>query len=270
MIQEGLEAALAVGSRSGEAYAHHALADTFESYGDWRRALDEAQVGLTIAREIGHLEWTAAGLSVLGRLRRHCGDAHGARALHEEMLEITRELGSVIWVAEALGELGDDLAALGDEAAGARFEEAVATADEIVKFATRALIGLAELRLEQGTAEAALETARRARTIAAEFGPVAVDARRLEGEALLALGDVNGAEAALRQAKADALSMDAAPAHWRACLGLADLLAHRERRDEAARERAEARAALERVAADLPADLRECFARTPVMQRARA
>ncbi|MGH7276640.1 MAG: ATP-binding protein, partial [Candidatus Rokuibacteriota bacterium] len=271
LIREGLEAALAIGSRSGEAYAHHALAVTFEAYGNWGRAFDEAQAGLSIAREIGHLEWTTANLSVLGRLRRHCGDAGGARALHEEMVRVARELGSVIWVAEALGELGEDLAALGDAAAAAAaLDESVATADELVKFAAHALIGLAELRLAQGTLEAALEAARRAQTIAAEYRVATVDARRVEGEALLGLGDLDGAEAALRQAKADAAAMEAEPARWRACLGLADLLAVRGRYDDAARERAEALTALERVAADLPDDLRASFAETTAMQRARA
>jgi len=172
-IREGLEAARAVGARPAEAYAYMAIADMGEIYGDWTLALEHAETALAVAREIGHLEWTAAGLSVLGRLYRNLGEPRRARALHDEMLRLTRELGSVIWIADALGEVGEDADALGDTAAGAALlDESVATGGPAAKFVVRSLVAQAALQLRLGAAEAALESARRVRERMREiFGP---------------------------------------------------------------------------------------------------
>jgi hypothetical protein len=90
---------------------------------------------------------------------------------------------------------------------------------------------------------------------------LAADARRAEGEALVALCRPTDGETLLRQAKAEALALDAGRAAWRACLALARLHEAAGRTAEAAAERAEARAWLERVAAGLAdaPELRRAF-----------
>ena len=78
-----------------------------------------------------------------------------------------------------------------------------------------------------------------------------LDARRAEGEALVALGRRDEGETRLRAAKAEAAALGAAPAGWRASLALARLLDATGRADEARAARADARRLLERVAAGL-------------------
>jgi hypothetical protein len=269
LMRDGLHAAVAVGSRSAEAYAHMALAETNEIYGDFGTALREADEAIAIARAIGHREWTAGALSVVGRVHRLCGDPAGAAVRHEEMLAIDRALGSVLWIAEALGELGLDAVEAGDTERGAALmREAIATAPEAMKSILRYLVALAELALRQGDASGALAQARDVQARVPEFRVFIADAIRVEGEALVALGQADLGERTLRRAQLEARAMDAAPATWRACLALASVLDASGRVDDAHAERALARSALDRAARDLPSSLAASFARSVVVRRA--
>jgi class 3 adenylate cyclase/tetratricopeptide (TPR) repeat protein len=224
-IQRSVESGRAIGARAHEAYVHVAIGELVEPYGEWGRALRALEVGLAIARELGHREWTAGGLATLGRIRRKCGDVAGARAHHEEMLGIARDLRATIWIADALGELGQDLVAAGETTEGARsLAEAVSTAAEAHKFAMRPLLALADLALREGRPEEARAHARRVQETVPQCVAFAADARRAEGEALVALGQAAEAEARLRAAKAEAVDLGAAPVAWRAALALARLL----------------------------------------------
>ena len=268
LIRAGLATAVALGARSDEAYAHLALADTAGMYGAYGESFRECHAGLAIARPIGHREWMVNGMAILGRLHRECGDARGAIAIHEEMLGITRAL-SGIWVAEALGDLGRDWLALGDEArAAALLTEAIDTSPEAFKFKLPAILGMIELRLRQNDAAGALAIAGEFLGVGRAFLVMAADVRRLEGEALLALGQPEAAETAVREAQAQACALGAESVGWLASLSLADILAARARTDAASQERAAARTMLDGVAADLPEDLRAGFVNSPVMRRA--
>ena len=87
--------------------------------------------------------------------------------------------------------------------------------------------------------------------IASQFALYMLDARRAEGEALVALGRRDEGETRLRAVKAEAAALGAAPAGWRASLALARLLDATGRADEARAARADARRLLEQVAAGL-------------------
>ena len=268
LIRAGLATAVALGARSDEAYAHLALADTAGMYGAYGESFRECHAGLAIARPIGHREWTANGMAILGRLHRECGDARGAIAIHEEMLEIARAL-SGIWVAEALGNLGRDWLALDEEArAAALLTEAIDASPEAFKFKLPAILGMIELRLRQNDAAGALAIAGEFLGVGRAFLVMAADVRRLEGEALLALGQPEAAETAVREAQAQACALGAESVGWLASLSLADILGARARTDAASQERAAARTMLDGVAADLPEDLRAGFVNSPVMRRA--
>jgi tetratricopeptide (TPR) repeat protein len=207
---------------------------------------------------------------MLGRVYRTCGDLATARRLHEEMLSITRELGTALWTSEAFTNLGEDLLAVGDDEEGRRLlDEAVTTAGEALRFSTAPLLARAALWLRLGRPGEALETARRLRSSFSEPSVFVLPARRLEGEALIALGQAEKGERALRDAKNDALAVDCISEQWRIGLALDRLLAGQGRRTEAEAERARARALLERVAADLPAELARQFAATEAMRHAR-
>jgi tetratricopeptide (TPR) repeat protein len=191
--------------------------------------------------------------------------------MHEETIAGARELGAAIWVAEILGELGQDEAARGQLGLAARLlAEAVAIAPDALKFVIRALLAQADVALQSGRPAEALEHVQHLRDTAPQFRVFVADAGRAEGEALAALGRADEALVALRQAKAEAVAMNAEPPRWRACLALAELLDRRGQPDQAAVERAEARASLEAVAASLPdADLRRSFLSSEPTRRAR-
>lgn len=270
-IQQGLAAAIAVGGRSDEAYAHMGMGELLELYGEYGGSLRESIVALDIAREIGHLEWTAAALSAMGRLVRTCGAPERARRLHEEMLTIARELGAVTWTADALGELGQDALAMEDrDEAAALLAESVMTAGEAVKFAARPLLAQADLMLRQGRPDAARATALQVRDAISECPVWTLEARRLEGEALVALGHRAEGRDALGTVRAEASALHLRPILWRACLGLADLLEGDGRRDAATAARADALTALRHAASDLPDDLQRSFFATSAMRRAEA
>jgi class 3 adenylate cyclase len=268
--EKALAAVRAIGARAQEAFVRSISGEFFEPYGDWGLALQESSAGLAIARALGHREWTAAALGPLGRVHRYCGDLAGARRLHEEMLAIARDLRTTLWIAEALGEVGQDAAAAG-AADGARLlTEAVALAGEATKFAMRAQLDLAELALRAGAFQQALEAARRFHEGFSQYELFAADARRVEGEALSALGQPGDGEALLRRAKAEAAALGAAPAGWRASLALARLLDRTGRADEARAARADARRLLEKVAAGLSGvpDLLRGFQVSPAYREA--
>jgi lipopolysaccharide biosynthesis regulator YciM len=167
------------------------------------------------------------------------------------MLAIARDLGTTLWIAEAAGEVGQDAAAAETAEAAGLLDEAVALAGEARKFATRAALARAELALRQGGAGEALEPARRFQRDYAQYAVFVADARRIEGEALVALGRLADGEALLRQARAETTALGAAPPGWRASLALARLFDRTGRADEARAARADARRLLERVAAGL-------------------
>jgi class 3 adenylate cyclase/tetratricopeptide (TPR) repeat protein len=270
-ILRALEAARAIGARGQEAYAHASAGALLEPYGEWGRALAEGETALAIARELGHREWTAAALSVLGRVRRNCGDVAGARARHEEMLGIARELRTTLWLADALSELGQDLVAAGEIADGARhLAEAIQAAHEAVQFTVRPGAALTELALRTGRPAEALGHLARLEPTASQFALYMLDARRAEGEAFVALGRQDEGEARLRAMKAEAATLGAVPAGWRAGLALARLCDATGREAEAGAARTEARRLLEKVAAGLTGvpDLLRGFKASPAYREA--
>jgi len=270
-LPRALDAARAIGARGQEAFVHATAGSLAEPYGEWGRAVAEGETALAIARELGHREWTAAALGVLGRVRRNCGDLSGARARHGEMLTITRELGSALWLAEALDDLGQDLVVEGDVAGGARhLAEALEVTREAAQFWLRPRLALAELALRMGRPEDALARLEGLEPGASQFALYLPDVRRVEGEALAALGRGAEGEARLREALAQALSVGAAPVTWRAGLALARLLDAAGRAEHARPPRAEARRAVERVASGLTGapDLLRGFKASPVFREA--
>jgi tetratricopeptide (TPR) repeat protein len=261
LFRQALELARATGARGAEAYVRGVSAEEAIPFGVYEVAAEQATIALDIAREIGHREWTALALAGRGRVLLACGDAAGARRVHEEMLEIARELGTSLWTADALGNLGEDLMQAGDDETATRYlTEAIAKAGGGIKHALRPLIARAEIGLRTGRAEDALAAARHVAALVPEMRVFVADARRVEGEALAMLGRPEEALAVLGDAKAQSVAIGALPGRWRSALALRRVLDRCRRRDEAGRETAEARAVLKRVAAQLiDPELRQLF-----------
>ena len=269
-VQQGLQTALELGARADEAYAHATLGWLLEQYGALGGALHESEIALALARRIGHREWTAAALAMSGRIARVCGAPARGRLLHDEMLAITRELGTALWISSGLTELGEDLIALGQPDEGERLlHEAITAAGEATQFILPARVALAGLELAQRRPATALEAAQRVEAEAGDFLVWKLEGQRLRALALAALGRAGEAEPILHAARVQAAAAGLESVVWRASLGLADLLAGRGRAAEAAALRAETRASLDRVAADLPDDLRASFEDGPLRRRTR-
>jgi len=271
-LRRALEIFSSIDARGGEAYAHVVVGEAAVPLGLLDLAQREAATSLTIAREIDHREWTALALAVLGRTALACGDVGRARDLHGEMLSIAVNLGTALWIADAHGGLAEDLMAAGEIAeATEHVGAALRVAGGARKFALRPMLLEAELLLRVGEAGRALAAARAAATCGAQWRAHVADCRRVEGEALTALGDVEAATAALRDAKAIALAVEATPPSWRAALALSETLARAARHTEARAEAEDALRTLEAVAASLgePA-LRTSFERVGPLAQARA
>src|SRR5262249_50102159 len=159
----------------------------------------------------------------------------------------------VIWTLEALCDIGRDALELSDLAgATAAFDEAIAEASNAMAYAViPAWFGHAEVLLQQGRLEAALARAREAATVARELRPLCIEALRVEGESLIALGRAEEGERVLRAAQEEARSMGVDPGWWRVTLALADSLDARGRGTEAGAQRAAVRTVLEQVASTL-------------------
>jgi tetratricopeptide (TPR) repeat protein len=168
------------------------------------------------------------------------------------MLVIARQLGTSLWTADALGNLGEDLLLAGDDEAAAQYlAAAIAHAGEGIKHSLRSRIAQAGLLLHAGRADDALAAARRAAAMGREMRMFVAEARRVEGEALAALGRIEEALAILRDAKATAVAIGAAPARWRICLALGRILRRGGQFARAADQAAEARTLLAAVASEL-------------------
>ena len=134
----------------------------------------------------------------------------------------------------------------------------------------RALIALGDLALRRGEPIAARELVRRFLGLGTGYTVLELDGRRVDAEALAAMGEIPRAEAVLREVKQLAQELEAWPVLWRATLALAELSLREGRPADAMREATDAQEQLERIAADLPEELRASFPQSAPMRRVRA
>jgi class 3 adenylate cyclase/tetratricopeptide (TPR) repeat protein len=271
-LRRAVEIFAAIDARAGEAYAHVAGAESAVLLGLLDVAQREAGSALETAREIGHREWTALALSVLGRTALACGEISLATELHHEMLAIALKLGAPLWIAEAHAGLAEDVAASGQLAAAREHvAEALLVAGSARKFALRPRVFQSQLLLDGGEAERALAAARASASYGAHWRVQVAECRVNEGAALAALGDIDGAIAALSAATAIAAQVNAASPRWRAALTLSEILERAGRYPESGAEAENAVRILEAMGASLDESiLRISFGRTGPLSRARS
>jgi tetratricopeptide (TPR) repeat protein len=269
-LRRARDIARSLEARGDEAFIHALTAEMLTVFGAFGEALDEAASGLAIARELGHREWTAYALGMLGRVHAECGDLAGARALHDEELALARQLGAHIWIADALANLGLDLIHAGELDAGRRqLTEAIEVAGECIEKVIFPQLHLAVWALRAGRPHDALAAVDVFRARCGTYPVLLVEARRLEAEAWLAQGRTDVAEPALREVMRDAEAFGYGPCRWRAGLALADLLRHRGRVDEARAVGGEILTALHGVRDALPdGPLGRAFDQSPLLRAA--
>ena len=270
-LDEALEIARALEARTDEAFVRCAAADVGIAFGRYADALREASTALAIARELGHLEWSAYALSRIGRVHAECGDTGQARVLHTEQLEIARRLGASIWISDALANLGRDLLLDGELAAAeALLEEAIATAGDCGERIVIPLLSLGELGLRRGRPDDALAAVARFRLVGQDHRVFGVEVARIEAAAGAALGRHGEAATALREVIRAADAVEARPTRWLAGLDLVEALRALGHREEARHAAGEVCALLDAFAAELPELLAAGFRQSELVRRAAA
>ncbi len=265
-VQEGEQAVLAareIGWRSGEVFAQSVLAMLLISLGECSRGLAIAETSLHLAREIGHRQWIAGAHFRLGYGLRDVLDFAGARRHLDQSLILARDSGSAMWMSYATGQLALTLVAMD------LFAEAEEILDEVCRAdASGTTLGLrscafarASLALCRGEPDEALQMIDRLIETAPgmEPGTVIPLLSRLRGNAFFRLDRQQEAEAELLAARYVAVKLSMRPLIWRIDLDLGNLYQEQTRLDDARRAVAEARATIDELAADVPAELREAF-----------
>ncbi len=126
------KAAVRVGDRRGEGNAVGNLGNAYFALGDARKAIEQHEQALAIAREIGDRRGEGNAVGNLGLAYADLGDARKAIELYEEVLVIAREIGDRRGEGNTLGNLGVAYAALGDvRKAIEQHEQALVIAREI-------------------------------------------------------------------------------------------------------------------------------------------
>jgi DNA-binding CsgD family transcriptional regulator/DNA polymerase III delta prime subunit len=209
-----------------------------------RQILEEKAAEERRRADIG-LAWT---LQDLARVETDAGNWHGAEALAEESLEISREVDDVLQQALAHRALADVAALRGQvRRTRERISEGVRLADVAQTPLTRAhltcTLGFLEVSLDNH--EVALSELERVAQLVVETGIREPGVFRYHSdyiEALIAVGNLEKAEAAANELLADAAALDRKTARVAAFRSQGQLAAARGRFDDAIEVVAEARA----------------------------
>jgi len=219
-------------ARQGEllvalAFAELATGVVLASFGEFGAALLHGHEALKLAREIGHQQWIVGASHNLGAAYVLMLEPALALGVLEQALPLARELGSAYWVSQITFSLAqayllthDPLRAEAALAAVLPREQRSRTLDERW---VRSMWG--ELALAQGHPEQAMQIAKEllstvpgaAPTInrgATSGGQPIPWLLRLQGEALLALGQVNEAVQVLEEAKRGAMARQERSRLW--------------------------------------------------------
>lgn len=265
LLDEAIQTAREIGSRSGESFALGCLADVL---GDrWPgRAIAAAGESLRIAEEIGHRQWLALARHEMAAILTTMQDREAARQLLEPALAWAREIGSTHWTFRAVTDLATLALLDGELAAAASLLDAAIAPDAPMEKIDEREVWLvrAELALARGEPGQALAIADQ--LVAMTKGDVGVHAERLphvsslRGEALAALGQADRAEETLRSTLDFAEAEGILPVCWKTCLVLGKLARDRGDAEGAAGAFAAGRRAAELFAAEIDdAAQRETF-----------
>jgi DNA-binding CsgD family transcriptional regulator len=162
-VNEGLEVALAVGSRFEEARARHALALLGLHRGDYEQAAVRMDEALALYREtesatVAGPQYISSAYALLGRIALARGDTAGAETYLEEGLRQLREQDFIWRLSDTLRSLGDLARDRGDlDGAMARYTESVRMAQDHGDrlFLANALTGVASVAASRGQPERA-------------------------------------------------------------------------------------------------------------------
>ncbi len=261
-----------IGWRAGQAFALYVIGDSLAWRGAYDRALPFVHEALAIAEEMDHLQWQCGAMRALGMILLDIQSPRAAREVLERAHAIALRLGSRTWTRWSAAPLAVALARLGEHAAAHAVLDDAAVVLPIGRDALRPgdedsptlgerylSLARAEVALEEGHPSLALEIAEASRASESGIVPRFTLVRAL---ALLALDDLDQAEAALRAAREQALAHDAQPLLWRVDAAMGWCMRKQHRRVEARHAFDAARATAGELAERIAdAELRNAFQR---------
>jgi DNA-binding CsgD family transcriptional regulator len=214
--EEAVEAARKIGWRAGEASALIYCGFSLGPRGQFQRALDATNLGLTIATEIEHNQWQGAAHLVLGSIYRDMYAFEAARSHHEAVFAIVQDLHAPLLLRMVAGHLATTCIASGALDRAAQVLDQILSRDlPMISVGQRLLwCASAELALARREPEQALNIVDRLITTTLSIRTVDSSLTiprlsHLKGEAHRMLGQKSAAERALLEATeaADRLGM---------------------------------------------------------------
>lgn len=239
LTTEGYDICREMGWRAGEAYALMQRSMYRVAVGDYARGLVDAQEALAIAEDIGHKQWQAGGLAMLADFYADVLDWDTAYQCGMRSVELAREIGSPHWRGCSVGVVLRMAAERGDfDAADALLREELPPGTPAISLGQRSRwFGSAEIHMRRGEHRAAVEVYNMLGATARSTNGAGVQAiphlawRR--GDALLAMGRIDAAEADFMSALKIAEHFEVSPLIWRVVASLGDLRLAQSREDDA-------------------------------------
>ena len=226
--------------------------------------MEAIQQSLNISGEIEHLQWQAAANTALGGLY-HTILAFPLALQHFELaLELAQKSASLPWIRIATGYLASTLIQLNHLPQAEKVLQALPHSDTTPLTMALRMVKCAsiELALAHNNPEEALVITEQLVTYGSENTERQSGLRilRLRGKALIALGKLEGAEIALREALDIAITQEVRPQQWRIALQLGNLTSLRNALLKPLRSFQSARMLIEELSTKISdAPLRDAF-----------
>jgi DNA-binding NarL/FixJ family response regulator len=260
--EEALQVARASGQRTLEAYVLVYMACCLGPHGNYARAIEAIQAGLTILQEFEHQRWLIDAHWIQGALYLDLLAPTLAQEHLEHALALAHEVDTPGWERMvtsllALAYLQQQDLVRAESTLGMLRNPQTRRTGQRMAWCARA-----ELALAQGNPGLALEIVEQLIKSVADLSRETVIPRlaHLRGRALLLLQRPEEAERMLQEANAAAQQQGTVSRQWRIAIDLGALYLAQQRGDEAARAFAAAQHMIEELATSIPhQSLREHF-----------
>ena len=113
-LQQGLSVAKETGNRNSEGNAYNILGNAYHSLGDFKKAIEFLQQGLSVAKEIGNKASEANAYNLLGNAYHSLADFRKAVEYLQEGLSIAKEIGNKELEVNTYNLLGNAYHSLGE------------------------------------------------------------------------------------------------------------------------------------------------------------
>jgi DNA-binding CsgD family transcriptional regulator len=274
--EEAIRSAQESGWRAGEAFAQFELAMSFGARGAYAHALDLAHHAVETAEEIEHRQWIIGSHTVLGRLYLDLLAFPQAQQHLEFALDLARDLHSANWTQIAGAMLAMTYLRQGEPDLALALLAAQFDLSGLPRWLGQRAgwSARAELALAQGDLALAFQLLDQLHATQPDGSDPILWLWRLRGEAEMAQGRLNDAEATLREAIAAAGALGLRPILWRVHCALAQVYQKQRRQEEARVEIVTAHMIVAALADELPDEslretlLREAHALMPLLRAA--